>query len=228
MRGWNRDFMGCRVGRSRRIGRNLAKKPKMGSDGKRCRTAPTFMTLAAHMPSIPLPVTHSPLEAATHLRRRRGFVWLDSSLERPECPGSQGLSLLASEPDLILDGGADEWHLLEQELKSRERPSETQGMPDGAAKKTKERVPSRANQSCVHGVAHHWIARRDVRVLDYAYCPMHAWARAGSRSVSGIERPCPCFLANVPYFTSNATRHFICTNAHAVVLTETHVGEGGR
>jgi len=91
------------------------------------------MTLAAHMPSIPLPVTHSPLEAATHLRRRRGFVWLDSSLERPEPPGSRGLSLLASEPDLILDGGADVWHLLEQELKRRERPSETQGMPDGAA-----------------------------------------------------------------------------------------------
>lgn len=105
----------------------------MGGDGKWCRTAPALMTSVSHMPWIPLPVTHTPLEAATHLRHRKGFAWLDSSLERPESPGSQGLSLLASEPDLILDGGADEWHLLERELQRRERHSEIPGMPDGAA-----------------------------------------------------------------------------------------------
>jgi anthranilate/para-aminobenzoate synthase component I len=97
------------------------------------------------MPSIAstprgiLPATETPLAVATRLRDRKGFVWLDSSLTHPESPGAQNLSLLASEPDLILEGGSDEWSLLERELERRKRSSPTPssiyhpGMPDGAA-----------------------------------------------------------------------------------------------
>jgi len=63
------------------------------------------------------------------LRSREGFVWLDSSLR---VPGA--MSLTASDPDLIIEGGASEWHLLEKELEARKRsPIDSGGRPDGAA-----------------------------------------------------------------------------------------------
>jgi len=63
------------------------------------------------------------------LRSREGFVWLDSSLR---VPGA--MSLTASDPDLIIEGGASEWHLLEKELEARKRsPIDSGGKPDGAA-----------------------------------------------------------------------------------------------
>jgi aminodeoxychorismate synthase component I len=72
-------------------------------------------------------VSPSPAELAAIWRERSGFVWLDSSSE------DSGLSLLASEPDLILEGGSGEWHRLEEELDRRKRPSPDLGTPDGAA-----------------------------------------------------------------------------------------------
>jgi aminodeoxychorismate synthase component I len=72
-------------------------------------------------------VSPSPAELAAIWRERSGFVWLDSSSE------DSGLSLLASEPDLILEGCSGEWHRLEEELARRKRPSPDLGTPDGAA-----------------------------------------------------------------------------------------------
>jgi aminodeoxychorismate synthase component I len=72
-------------------------------------------------------VSPSPAELAAIWRERSGFVWLDSSSE------DSGLSLLASEPDLILEGCSGEWHQLEEELDRRKRPSPDLGTPDGAA-----------------------------------------------------------------------------------------------
>jgi aminodeoxychorismate synthase component I len=71
---------------------------------------------------------HAPLMAASGMRQAFGFVWLDSSLEE-----RGGFSLLAAEPDLILEGDASEWHLLERELERRQRHTPDLGMPDGAA-----------------------------------------------------------------------------------------------
>jgi aminodeoxychorismate synthase component I len=62
------------------------------------------------------------------MRKASGFVWLDSSLEE-----RGGFSLLAAEPDLILEGDASEWDLLERELERRQRHTPDLGMPDGAA-----------------------------------------------------------------------------------------------
>jgi len=73
----------------------------------------------------PLP---SPAGVAGLWRKDSGFVWLDSSTENP-----RGLSLLAHDPDLILEGGPAEWHLLESELLRRRRSSPDLGMPAGAA-----------------------------------------------------------------------------------------------
>ena len=70
----------------------------------------------------------APLAAASHWKDAAGFVWLDSSLEE-----RGGLSLIAVEPDLILEGKASEWHQLEQELERRRRPAPDLGIPDGAA-----------------------------------------------------------------------------------------------
>ena len=70
----------------------------------------------------------APEEAARALRSREGFVFLESSQAGP---GS--LSLLACEPDLVLEGGAADWEKLERELARRARPSADLGHPDGAA-----------------------------------------------------------------------------------------------
>lgn len=69
-----------------------------------------------------------PADLAKAWRDEPGFVWLDSSTtEQP------GLSLLACNPDLILEGGAEDWHLLQEELKRRNTDSPDLGTPGGAA-----------------------------------------------------------------------------------------------
>lgn len=55
-----------------------------------------------------------PLEAARAMRRRPGFSYLDSALER-----SGAVSILACEPDLVLKGR--NWAALEEELQKRSR-----------------------------------------------------------------------------------------------------------
>jgi len=80
----------------------------------------------AHSPAATAPP--APEEAARALRSREGFVFLDSSQAGPGA-----LSLLACEPDLILEGGATDWDKLERELSRRARPSADLGHPDGAA-----------------------------------------------------------------------------------------------
>jgi aminodeoxychorismate synthase component I len=113
--------------------RNLAKEPKMGGDGKWCRMAPAFMSCTGN-PTRNIPHTvPSPIDAALRLRHRKHFVWLDSSSETSPRQNSGKLSLLACEPDLILEGVGSDWHLLEKELERRERSSPNPGIPDGAA-----------------------------------------------------------------------------------------------
>jgi aminodeoxychorismate synthase component I len=60
------------------------------------------------------------------MREEEGFVWLDS-------PGGTGLSLLASDPDVILEGSADEWGILDLELDRRRIPGGATGLSAGAA-----------------------------------------------------------------------------------------------
>jgi len=72
--------------------------------------------------------TFGPEQAARALRQREGFVFLDSSL-----PGHDSISLLACEPDLILNGEGEDWTRLEEELVARSRPTADLGEPDGAA-----------------------------------------------------------------------------------------------
>ena len=71
-------------------------------------------------------------EIATKLRTRNGFVWLDSALDS-SLEGSKEMSLLASDPDLVLVGEASDWNLIERELAARTRPPGKTGAPDGAA-----------------------------------------------------------------------------------------------
>ncbi|MBX9742603.1 MAG: aminodeoxychorismate synthase component I [Chthoniobacterales bacterium] len=71
------------------------------------------------MEQIPL---QTPLQLAEQLHTKRGFVWLDSlapQITFPNEPLQQGVALLAAEPDLILEGNAHEWPILEKELKNR-------------------------------------------------------------------------------------------------------------
>jgi para-aminobenzoate synthetase component I len=70
----------------------------------------------------------APEEAARAMRSRNGFVFLESTLATAE-----SISLLAWEPDLILDGGASDWHALERELAARQKPGVDLGLPNGAA-----------------------------------------------------------------------------------------------
>lgn len=67
-----------------------------------------------------------PLEAARAMRHREGFAWLDSAL-----PGHGSVSILACEPDLVLEG--TDWAGLERELSKRRRGGADLGLPDGAA-----------------------------------------------------------------------------------------------
>lgn len=86
------------------------------------------------------PTPPDPIGAARRLRNRKGFVWLDSSsseaLEASDPSSersSQGLSLLACEPDIVLEGAHNEWYLLENELEDRKRSASDLGIPNGAA-----------------------------------------------------------------------------------------------
>ena len=78
--------------------------------------------------SISRETAFAPEEAARVLRQRPGFAFLDSSLAGPE-----SISLLACEPDQILEGGPDDWNLLEEELATRANPAADLGVPAGAA-----------------------------------------------------------------------------------------------
>ncbi len=60
------------------------------------------------------------------MRRQAGFVYLDSAL-----PRAGAVSILASEPDLVLRGR--DWAALERELERRARSGPDLGYPDGAA-----------------------------------------------------------------------------------------------
>jgi len=67
-------------------------------------------------------------EAARALRPRPGMVCLESTLAGPKA-----ISLLACEPEIILEGGPEDWPLLEAALEKRRRSSADLGLPDGAA-----------------------------------------------------------------------------------------------
>lgn len=70
----------------------------------------------------------APEEAARALRSRPGFVFLDSSLDN-----AQSLSLIACEPDLLLEGDEHNWPDFEHELAARSRDRADLGFPHGAA-----------------------------------------------------------------------------------------------
>jgi len=62
----------------------------------------------------------TPLQLADSLRHKKDFVWLDSLIPQASPhPEEHGLSLLAAEPDFILEGGPHDWPLLEEELQKR-------------------------------------------------------------------------------------------------------------
>ena len=124
--------------------RNLAKESKMGGDGKWCRMAPASMPSTDNSTTTTTSFSGTgsdsgsgsaprPLGVAQCLREQNGFVWLDSSLGNSTEGGTHGISLLATDPDLILEGGPADWHLLERELEKRRRVSPNMGIPDGAA-----------------------------------------------------------------------------------------------
>ena len=73
-------------------------------------------------------VPATPEETARAMRPRAGFVFLDSSLA-----ARHSVSLLACEPELIVEGGASDWGRLESELAARQKPGADLGFPDGAA-----------------------------------------------------------------------------------------------
>lgn len=61
-------------------------------------------------------------------------MWLDSLLPQASpFPQEEGLSLLAAEPDLVLEGTSDEWHLLEKELLKRKQSTSSRAPVHGAA-----------------------------------------------------------------------------------------------
>lgn len=81
----------------------------------------------------------SSLERAEALHTRNGFVWLDSLSPQvtgapyPNNPRQEGVSILAADPDLIIEGGADDWAILEKELKKRLATSHLGKTDHGAA-----------------------------------------------------------------------------------------------
>ena len=88
----------------------------------------------------------TPLQLAESLRHKKDFVWLDSlTRQASTSPREEGLSLLAAEPDLIIEGGPNDWPLLEKELTDRsqnnlqnfsandQRPTTNCGCEAGAA-----------------------------------------------------------------------------------------------
>jgi isochorismate synthase EntC len=78
----------------------------------------------------------STLELATSLRTRKGFVWLDSLAAHNHFlnePGQLGLSLLAAEPYLIIEGESHDWAILEKAIEKRVRKSQLVSTQQGAA-----------------------------------------------------------------------------------------------
>ncbi len=75
-----------------------------------------------------LTASFSPEEAGRAMRSRRGLVSLES-----QAAGSEPFTVLACEPDLILEGAASDWPILEDELAARRKPGADLGLPDGAA-----------------------------------------------------------------------------------------------
>ncbi len=67
-----------------------------------------------------------PVECARALRDRPGLAFLDSAVAR-----AGSISLLATNPDLVLEG--TDWTALEAELERRRRPGPDVGYPTGAA-----------------------------------------------------------------------------------------------
>jgi len=78
------------------------------------------------MPPTESPPHPRPHDIAALLSHRPGFAWIDSSVPR-------GLSLIGSDPELILDGEAGDWESLERELERRRAGSSGKGLADGAA-----------------------------------------------------------------------------------------------
>jgi hypothetical protein len=70
----------------------------------------------------------APAEAAAALARREGFVFLDSAMET-----EGAISILACEPELILEGGPADWPRLQAVLDGRQRETGDTGLPAGAA-----------------------------------------------------------------------------------------------
>jgi para-aminobenzoate synthetase component 1 len=70
----------------------------------------------------------TPEEAGRSLRARPGLVCLEC-----QAVGAEPFTLLAWEPDLVLEGGPSDWGRLEEELAARKRPGADLGLPDGAA-----------------------------------------------------------------------------------------------
>ncbi|HEX8371969.1 MAG TPA: aminodeoxychorismate synthase component I [Chthoniobacterales bacterium] len=82
--------------------------------------SPSFLS------SAPLALELTPWEAAAGLRERAGFVFLDSVTEE-----AGQLSILAVEPEMILEGG--DFSELEKEMEKRQRTASDHGWPVGAA-----------------------------------------------------------------------------------------------
>lgn len=70
----------------------------------------------------------SPDEVASALAARDGFVFLDSSLE-----SGAAQSVLAWDPDTVIEGTWDEWPKFAAALESRSRDAADRGLPTGAA-----------------------------------------------------------------------------------------------
>lgn len=70
----------------------------------------------------------TPAEAAAGLSARGGFVFLDSSLE-----SAGAVSILACEPERIIQGGAAEWPRLAREIDTRRVEGGDLGLPCGGA-----------------------------------------------------------------------------------------------
>jgi para-aminobenzoate synthetase component I len=70
----------------------------------------------------------APEEVARAMRFHDGFIFLESSLASAE-----SISMLAWEPELILEGGESDWPALERELAARQKPGADLGVPNGAA-----------------------------------------------------------------------------------------------
>ncbi len=81
---------------------------------------------ASQFREIALPLT--PPEVAAGLSAREGVVFLDSSLET-----AGAISIVACEPARIVEGGADEWALLDAALGDRRVESGDLGLPCGGA-----------------------------------------------------------------------------------------------